>query len=511
MPLTDALDLSDVPSPTTADAQQGLQLALDTPAQANADFYALQGIPQPGAPVTAPPPAAPPPATIRLPTQTITAPPMSPYAKALAAANASFGWAPDVPPSYQGQAHSAPVGGGGGFNSALANANAIATAPQAGAQPAGPALVPNPATKGAGPSPAMNVPLANPADIQGILEAEKGQQAAQQRMGADQVAGDEDLEKQEGGAAADAKINEIESSVKAERKQKDAEAHYARIRDAYNKLSQMSVDPNRYAKSLDTGHKVMQTLANIFSGFSAGIHGGPNQAIEDYQRRVQQDIDSQKDNIANGYKSVAGQEGLYEQMLKATGTPQEAEALTLTAHQEAVKHALGKIMASTASRQDYDKARAAYYAASQQQHETMIKYHKYFPAGALGGTATPGSGPKAEDVDSMRAVSTIGSLERDGDVPGTGWLDRIRHLIGDKTWLGGSVESSEATRFYDAKDSLVAKKMELDGVKRINEDSIKDYGKRWQTTEQMDQLRREVQQGLADKQVLPAKGSKDEP
>ena len=372
--------------------------------------------------------------------------------------------------------------------------------------PAGPALVPNPATKGAGPSPAMNVPLANPADIQGILEAEKGQQTAQQRMGADQVAGDEDLEKQEGGAAADAKINEIESSVKAERKQKDAEAHYGRIRDAYDKLSQMSVDPNRYAKSLDTGHKVMQTLANIFGGFSAGIHGGPNQAIEDYQRRVQQDIDSQKDNIANGYKSVAGQEGLYEQMLKATGTPQEAEALTLTAHQEAVKHALGKIMASTASRQDYDKARAAYYAASQQQHETMIKYHKYFPAGALGGTATPGSGPKAEDVDSKRAVSAISSLERDGDVPGTGWTDRLRHFIGEKTGLGGSVESSDATRFYSAKDALVAAKMKLEQMSRINPDNVRDYGKRWQTTEQIDQLKREVEQGIADKQAIPAKG-----
>jgi hypothetical protein len=354
----------------------------------------------------------------------------------------------------------------------------------------------------------MNVPLANPADIHGILEAEKGQQAAQQGMAADQVAGDEDLEKQEGGAAADAKINEIESSVKAERKQKDAEAHYGRIRDAYDKLSQMSVDPNRYAKSLDTGHKVMQTLANIFSGFSAGIHGGPNQAIEDYQRRVQQDIDSQKDNIANGYKSVAGQEGLYEQMLKATGTPQEAEALTLTAHQEAVKHALGKIMASTASRQDYDKARAAYYAASQQQHETMIKYHKYFPAGALGGAATPGSGPKAEDVDSKRAVSAIGSLERDGDVPGTGWTDRLRHFIGEKTGLGGSVESSDATRFYSAKDALVAAKMKLEQMSRINPDNVRDYGKRWQTTEQIDQLKREVEQGIADKQAIPAKGGK---
>jgi hypothetical protein len=517
-----------MPSPTTADAQQGLQLALDAPAQANADFYAWQGIPQPrapaqantdfytlqgspqpGVPVVVPPPAAAPSGSaIRMPVQTITAPPMSPYAKALAAANAAL-FGPPPLPSYQGQAHSPPASGG--FNAALANANAIATAPQADAQAtSSPDLVPNTyAAKAGAPSPAMNVPLANPADIEGIQNAQAGQAAAQQGLWADQIANNESIEKLEGGEAAEAKTRDIEAGIKAKRAETDAKEQHRRILSAYDKLSAMRVDPQRYAKSLDTGHKIMQTLANAFAGYSAGIHGGPNQAVEDYQRRVQADIDAQKDDIANGYRSIAGQEGLYEQLLKATGTPQEAEALSLTAHQEELKHAFGKIMASTQSREDYDKARAAWYAAAQQQHETMIKYHKYFPAGAMGGAAAaPGAGPKAEDVDAARATSAIAGLERDGEIPGTSWTDRLRHFIGEETGLGGSVESPEATRFYSAKDALVAAKMKLEGMSRINPENVYEYGKRWQTTEQIHQLRREVEQGIADKEAIPAKGSK---
>src|SRR6202044_1187355 len=123
-----------------------------------------------------------------------------------------------------------------------------------------------------------------------------------------------------------------------------------------------------------------------------------------------QDIDAQKDNIANGYKSIAGQEGLYEQLLKATGTPQEAEALALSAHQEALKHALGKVMASTQSREDYDLANTAWYKAAGLQNEIRIKYHKYFPAGAMGGAAAAGSGPSAGDVAARRAVGQIDRL-----------------------------------------------------------------------------------------------------
>ncbi len=381
------------------------------------------------------------------------------------------------------------------------------------AAPTTPPLVANPfAAKagagGGGPSPAMNVPLANPADIAGIAQAQKGEQAEEQGAYNAKIAGDEATEKLTGGEAAEAKFRDIEAGIKANRARLDDEAHYKMIREGYERQNAMLVDPNRYAKSLDTGHKIMQTLANIFAGYSAGIHGGPNQAVEDYNRRVQQDIDAQKDNIANGYHSLAGQESAYEAHLQATGSPQQAEALSLTAHQEMLKTALGKIMASTTSREDYNKANAAWYAAAQLQHETMIKFHKYFPAGAMGGTATPGSGPKAEDVDSKRAVSAIGSLERDGDVPGTGWTDRLRHFIGEKTGLGGSVESSDATRFYSAKDALVAAKMKLEQMSRINPDNVRDYGKRWQTTEQIDQLKREVKQGIADKEAIPAKGSK---
>ncbi len=510
MPLADALDLGAVFTPQ--DAQQGLALAMPTQqvpvSNAGHDIGGGMSHPQ-----TTTAPVPPPPGTIRMPTQTITAPGAPPLS---AQAARDLAYNENVARAYQ-------LGNQGPNTNATVQAlqNAGATPMQGGGPPPGaqPAATPIAATPivanpyaakaGGGPSPAMNVPLANPADIAGIAQAQKGEQAEEQGAYNAKIAGDEATEKLTGGEAADAKIRDIEGGIKANRARLDDEAFHKTIREGYERQNAMLVDPNHYAKSLDTGHKIMQTLANIFAGYSAGIHGGPNQAVEDYNRRVQQDIDAQKDNIANGYHSLAGQESAYEAHLQATGSPQQAEALSLAAHQEMLKTALGKIMASTTSREDYNKANAAWYAAAQLQHETRIKFHKYFPAGAMGGApAAAGAGPTAADVTSARALSAIGNLEKEGEIPGTSWLDRLRHLIATKTGLGGSIESPEATRFYDAKDSLVAKKMELDRVKRISEDSIADYGKRWQSTEQMDQLRREVQQGLADKEALPAKGSK---
>ena len=491
-------DLGDIDAPSTQDAQQGLQLALPASIPASAPSFGqrLAGY-LPGGGGSPVPELGRALGTIGQGVVNQAAP-LAPYLP-----GGGVQVAPQPPAPIQS------VPGGDRRPLTPGDQRAMAAAP-----PAAPPLVANPfAAKagagGGGPSPAMNVPLANPADIAGIAQAQKGEQAEEQGAYDAKIAGDEATEKLTGGEAADAKIRDIEGGIKANRARLDDEAHYKAIREGYERQNAMLVDPNRYAKSLDTGHKIMQTLANIFGGYSAGIHGGPNQAVEDYNRRVQQDIDAQKDNIANGYHSLAGQESAYEAHLQATGSPQQAEALSLTAHQEMLKTALGKIMASTTKREDYNKANAAWYAAAQLQHETMIKYHKYFPAGAMGGApAAAGAGPTAADVTSARALSMIGNLEKEGEVPGTSWLDRLRHTIATKTGLGGSIESPEATRFYDAKDALVAKKMELDGVKRIDEDRIADYGKRWQTTEQMDQLRREVHEGLADKQALPAKGSK---
>jgi hypothetical protein len=504
---TGGLDLGGV---YPQDAQQGLSLALDAPTVQvpanNAGLSLGGGLSLPQTVAATAPPA---PGTVVLPTQTVTgtAPP-SPVLSAQTARDMAYNQ--NLARLYQGASQAPNTDA---TVQALRNAGATPmSSTEAPPAAPGPAVVANPfAAKAAGAgaiSPAANVPLANPADIEGIQNAQAGQAAAQQGLSADQIANDESIEKLEGGEAAEAKIKDIDAGIKAKRAEIDAKEHYGRIRSAYDKLAVMSVDPNHYANSLDTGHKIMQTLANVFAGYSAGIHGGPNQAVEDYQRRVQADIDAQKDNISNGYKSIAGQEGLYETMLKATGTPQEAEALALSAHQEALKHALGKVMASTQSREDYDKARTAWYAAAQQQHETAIKYHKYFPAGALGaGVPAPGA-TKAEDVDSKRATQAIANLERDGEVPGTSWKDRLRHYIGEKTGLGGSVESPEATRFYSAKDALVAAKMKLEQMSRINPENVRDYGKRWQTTEQIDQLRREVAQGISDKEAIPAKGTK---
>lgn len=74
--------------------------------------------------------------------------------------------------------------------------------------------------------------------------------------------------------------------------------------DAVEQHAKMKVDPNRLLSSRSTSEEVKWGLAAFFGGIGAALTGGPNMAVEALNRAIDQDIDAQKNAIANAKDTV---------------------------------------------------------------------------------------------------------------------------------------------------------------------------------------------------------------
>lgn len=65
--------------------------------------------------------------------------------------------------------------------------------------------------------------------------------------------------------------------------------------DAFQKKYQsQNINPDRYFQNESTGSKIGAAIALAFSGFGAGLTGGPNLALQQINKSVDEDIDAQK-------------------------------------------------------------------------------------------------------------------------------------------------------------------------------------------------------------------------
>lgn len=74
--------------------------------------------------------------------------------------------------------------------------------------------------------------------------------------------------------------------------------------DAVEQHAKMKVDPNRLLSQRSTSDEVKWGLAAFFGGIGAALTGGPNMAVEALNRAIDQDIDAQKNAIANAKDTV---------------------------------------------------------------------------------------------------------------------------------------------------------------------------------------------------------------
>lgn len=77
--------------------------------------------------------------------------------------------------------------------------------------------------------------------------------------------------------------------------------------------SQQKIDPSRWFATRNTGQKVAAFIAAIAGGFNAGIRGGPNQGLAFIEKQIDDDIATQKANVAQANERYGQASGLLKQ------------------------------------------------------------------------------------------------------------------------------------------------------------------------------------------------------
>lgn len=108
----------------------------------------------------------------------------------------------------------------------------------------------------------------------------------------------------------------------------------AAVQDAKNeKLAQdvasSKVDPKNYVHSMSTSQKIGNAIALIIGGIGAGLTHGPNLAYQSLQKAIEDDVQSQKDNIGTKKSLLSENLAKYKDMRMAEhATMMQMNAMT---------------------------------------------------------------------------------------------------------------------------------------------------------------------------------------
>lgn len=102
-----------------------------------------------------------------------------------------------------------------------------------------------------------------------------------------------------------------DSVAQSEKEQLDAET---KAQQASDETAAMGTDPGRYLRNRDAGFWINMMLGSVASGLLSAMQGrgGENPFMDSVRQTVKQDIDSQEQAIAQGWKKVKGLETAYE-------------------------------------------------------------------------------------------------------------------------------------------------------------------------------------------------------
>ena len=152
-------------------------------------------------------------------------------------------------------------------------------------------------------TPSLSTPLNSQGFVSGLVDltdnAKKNiSNSANEQIGINNKIGD--LYQSE----ADRKQKEFEQEAQIKMQADQAAAqHDAEARSLAHKLAANTIDPDRYWNSKSTGGKVLATIGLALGQLSAGLtHSGINPAMQQMNAAIANDIDSQKENMAQGWK-----------------------------------------------------------------------------------------------------------------------------------------------------------------------------------------------------------------
>ncbi len=116
--------------------------------------------------------------------------------------------------------------------------------------------------------------------------------------------------------------------------------HEAKNQQLFDAVSQGKVDPKQYFNNLDTAGRIANIIGLVMGGLGANATGGRNLAVDAMNHLIEQDVDAQKANIAQGTN-------LYKLNLEKTKNEQEARSMTINQQLTMAQAVLAKQAAGT--------------------------------------------------------------------------------------------------------------------------------------------------------------------
>jgi hypothetical protein len=236
----------------------------------------------------------------------------------------------------------------------------------------------------------------------------------------------------------DARVQQLLDQQLLDPERQKLDEHAKQLQAQAVKLSQAKVDPERYMAHQSTGAKVLMALGLAFSGFGAGLRGGPNTSMEMIKGAIDDDNRAQLQNIENAKGGLEAQKGILADKMKLFGNKEQALA---AARQEQLQGVAAQI--DDMARQYQSPtilAKAQQLKGELQQHFAAegAAVEKYVPAQTVGGGPTQAQlekeayelvkGKDMNPADAMDAVRYLHGMQANAPTgfyerPGTGKAD----------------------------------------------------------------------------------------
>jgi hypothetical protein len=206
-----------------------------------------------------------------------------------------------------------------------------------------------------------------------------------------------------GRAARQIGMDEMDATRMARDRDRQTQMALQQVDDASKEAASKGIDPDHWWHSQSFGDKARLTLASVLGGFVSGYKGGPNQAIEQMNKHINDDIDAQKQKIESAKGRVGDMKGSVAEMYRRFGNLEQAEAGARILHlqqldQEAVQY-------GASAKSDLVRANAA-------QASAALRAEIAKQAAQLTPRAGAGGGPTAKEIADRTYDIMKGESER---------------------------------------------------------------------------------------------------
>lgn len=206
--------------------------------------------------------------------------------------------------------------------------------------------------------------------------------------------------------------------------------------DLNKAIQDQKIDPNHYMNSMSTGKHIMTSIGLLLGGYSAGVSGGPNPALQKLNDNISRDIDAQKAELNK-------KENLLSSNMKQYGNLRDAEAVTRIQLSDIASNALAQNAAKMAD--PAAKARAD-QAIGQLNQKVAPIMSQLAMKRTIAQTASSGQGDTGELIKQLRVMNPEMAKEMESRyVPTVGMAQipltaEVRNNILAKQQLSGALK-----------------------------------------------------------------------